>query len=254
MNSPSPAQPESETKRILSESLLRELNGVADNLFTFGANRVFNENLLRKNIEMNPFQVDFVAFRNDPKIKEKYLARVRAHRAADQIIKGKYWEDGRGCAVGCTVHSDSHTAYEKELGIPRILARLEDGIFEGLPNGKALAWPEAFLEAIPVGADLSLVWPKFAVWLLGDPNEGVIRFAKTERTKKAIQATVDAYQLVIEGTAESVDWGKLRAAAYADAAADAAADDAAYAATAKSKARVRQSEKLLELLSVTEGK
>ena len=197
---------------------------------------------------MNPFHVDFVAFHNDPKVKEKYLDRVRAHRAADEIIKGKYWKNGKGCAIGCTIHSDSHAAYEKELGIPRILARLEDGIFENLPNGKAMVWPEAFLEATPVGVNLSLVWPKFAVWLLGDPKEGVIRFAKTERTKKSIRAIADAYQLVIEGKAESVDWRKLRAAAYA------AADDAAAATTAKSKARVRQSEKLLELLSEAEGR
>lgn len=173
---------------------------------------------------MNPFHVDFVAFHNDPKVKEKYLDRVRAHRAADEIIKGKYWKNGKGCAIGCTIHSDSHAAYEKELGIPRILARLEDGIFENLPNGKAMVWPEAFLEATPVGVNLSLVWPKFAVWLLGDPKEGVIRFAKTERTKKSIRAIADAYQLVIEGKAESVDWRKLRAAAYA-------ADDAAAART-----------------------
>jgi hypothetical protein len=43
-------------------------------------------------------------------IKKKYVARVRGHRLADQIVKGKYWENGKGCAVGCTVHSASHAA------------------------------------------------------------------------------------------------------------------------------------------------
>ena len=61
------------------------------------------------------------AFHNNPAIKEKYLARVRAHAAADEIIKGQYWQNGRGCAVGCTIHSSSHKAYEDELGIPRFL-------------------------------------------------------------------------------------------------------------------------------------
>lgn len=88
------------------------------------------------------------AFHNDPAIKGKYLARVRMHREADQLVKGQYWENGKGCAVGCTVHSSSHADYETELGIPRKLARIEDGIFEGLPNGQALSWPERFLDLL----------------------------------------------------------------------------------------------------------
>ena len=104
------------------------------------------------------------AFHNDPAIKEKYLSRVREHALADEIIKGVYWEKGRGCAVGCTIHSSNHKAYEDELGIPMILARLEDGIFECLPLDRAKLWPEQFLNIIKVGADLSNVWPKFADW------------------------------------------------------------------------------------------
>ena len=57
------------------------------------------------------------AFHNDLKIKEKYLSRVRAHALADEIVKGKYWEGGKGCAVGCTIHGSQHKNYEKELGI-----------------------------------------------------------------------------------------------------------------------------------------
>jgi hypothetical protein len=63
-----------------------------------------------------------IAFHGDPAIKAFYLGRVRAHRKADEIRHGFYWQGGKGCAVGCTLHSNSHTAYEDELGIPRILA------------------------------------------------------------------------------------------------------------------------------------
>ena len=52
------------------------------------------------------------AFHNDPSIKEKYLTRVQAHYKADEIIQGKYWENGKGCAVGCTIHSSDHKNYE----------------------------------------------------------------------------------------------------------------------------------------------
>lgn len=102
-----------------------------------------------------------LAFHGDPAIKETYLARVRAHREADQLAQGHgYWHSGRGCAVGCTIHGDDHGAYERELGIPAILAFIEDNVFEQLPGDLARAWPENFLAAVPVGADLSLVAPR----------------------------------------------------------------------------------------------
>lgn len=67
-------------------------------------------------------QTTLIAYHGDPAIKAKYLTRIQAHEAADEIIHGKYWENGKGCAVGCTVHSNSHAAFETELGIPRMLA------------------------------------------------------------------------------------------------------------------------------------
>ena len=211
-----------------------------------------------------------LAYHNDAAIKAQYLARVKAHETADEIIHGRYWEHGKGCAVGCTIHSDSHAAYETELGVPRILARLEDRIFEGMVNGESKTFPRRFLEAIPVGADLSLVWPKFAVWLLTDPKDGVIHFTKKDSKQWiAINRVADLYR-------ELKDWDKRDKAAFKAAAADAdAAYAAAYAAAAAAAAAAayaaqillnpkadadaaadarraaykRQSEKLLELLA-----
>ena len=102
-----------------------------------------------------------LAFHNDQAIKDKYVYRVLMHQKADQIVKGIYWQrtgrgnEGRGCAVGCTLHSGNHNTYETELGIPEVLAHLQDAIFEGLPIERAKEFPLQFLRAIPVGADLS---------------------------------------------------------------------------------------------------
>lgn len=174
------------------------------------------------------------AFHGKQEIKDFYLARVRAHRLADELIHGKYWENGKGCAVGCTIHSNKHAAYETELGIPQVLAKLEDGIFESLPNGISLTWPERFLETINPGADLQLVWPKFAVWLLIDKKYGVLQFARTDESKKVIIDVANTYQSVIDGNKEEINWQRLRNAAYASAYAFAANadyyDSAAYAA------------------------
>lgn len=132
-------------------------------------------------------------------VKNKYLDRLKAHYAADEIIKGRYWENGKGCAVGCTIHSGKHADYETELGIPRFLARLEDGIFEGLPNSEAKEFPIKFLSAIPVGVDLSLVFYRFMHWLLADPTDGVIKFAKTDRQKNAISGVSNLFERKING-------------------------------------------------------
>jgi hypothetical protein len=107
-----------------------------------------------------------LSYHSDPAIKARYLARVEGHAAADEIIKGQYWETGKGCAVGCTVHGASHADFERELGIPQMLAWLEDVIFEGLPNRAAKTWPERFLSSIEPGADLSPVGWQLLHWLL----------------------------------------------------------------------------------------
>ena len=178
-----------------------------------------------------------IAFHGDPKIKQKYVDRVRAHSEADEIIKGRYWENGKGCAVGCTLHSGDHSSYEDELGLPRIIARLEDRIFEGMSNEKAKEFPLKFLEAVPVGADTSMVFHKFMHWLLVDKDNGVIKFTENEKAKQAIQSVADTFKRTINGEIVSHgEWLEVRnaanaAASAANAAASAAVDaaNAAYA-------------------------
>ncbi len=199
------------------------------------------------------------AYHGDPAIKAKYLARVRAHAAADEIVQGITWGDGKGCAVGCTLHDYRHESYETELGVPIILARLEDRFFEGMKPADAQPWPARFLEAIPVGADLSMVWPKFAHWMLVDEKDGVIRFAKTDRTRDAILNVGALFARLIAGDsvsqkdwradadAAAAAWRADAAAWRADAAAAWRAADAADAA--RHKTYKRMAEKLAELMA-----
>ncbi len=181
----------------------------------------------------------------------------------DEIAQGSYKGEKNGklqlCAVGCALHSlnvirgkslecGSHQSFETELGIPRIIARLEDGIFEGLKFDEAKTFPYEFIEAVPVGVDLSLVWLKFLHWLLVDEEHGVIKFIKNEDWKKAVLEVATLYQRKINGEdvkpnewleARENAWKVRRAADAAYAAADAAA---------RQKARSIQKEKLLQLI------
>ena len=141
-----------------------------------------------------------LAFHNDPAIKKFYTDRVDAHRAADEIRHGVYWEHGKGCAVGCTIHSGYHMCYEREIGFPLILAYVEDGIFEALGPPYDKNWPCDFLEAAPVGADLSLVWPHFFLQLATDMKYGMLQYVqekKFERQKAAINAAIHIYTMWI---------------------------------------------------------
>jgi hypothetical protein len=140
----------------------------------------------------------------DPKVREKYIDRVQAHAVADEIVQGKYWENGKGCAVGCTVQTgDSpHEAMETELGIPRELAWLEDTIFEGLSNGEAKAFPLRFLKAINTGADLSLITAKFMVWQFDDDKYGMKNIPEVKADTEMMgfcEEVVALYKRVIAG-------------------------------------------------------
>ena len=169
-----------------------------------------------------------LAFHGKPEIKEMYLARVRAHALAEEVAHGFYWENGKGCAVGCTIHSGTHKNYETELGIPIMLARLEDRLFEGMSNGKSKEFPERFLSAIPVGADLLLVGWKFLHWLLTEELTG----RDHPKVKDVIKRCANVLVPLTKGLA--VDREEAIAArreAYFAATSSAATSTSAYAAS-----------------------
>jgi len=53
-----------------------------------------------------------IAYHGDPEVKAAILAQLKRHRAADEIVKGQYWCDGKGCAVGCTIYSGHHAEFD----------------------------------------------------------------------------------------------------------------------------------------------
>ena len=143
-----------------------------------------------------------LTFHGKQELKDERIAQVRAHRLADQLVKGQYWQDGKGCAVGCTIHSGDHRAYEIELGIPVELACLEDRFFENLSNGKAMMWPERFLQAIPVGVDLRAthINKRLVLAWLTDERRGLLPRIRNEETKKL---ALELVEFLKQGIAES---------------------------------------------------
>jgi hypothetical protein len=213
-----------------------------------------------------------IAFHGDPRIKAKYLRRIRAHRKADELVRGRGWDNGKGCAIGCTLNAYDHQAYETELGIPELIAHLEDSIFEGLPVAEAMEWPDKFLAAIPVGADLSNVIPQIVVWQFEDVKWGLQNTEEVKDSPKLRELCVDLVALyrrkldggiVMDCEWESIydrawagtwagagawAWARARARAWAGAGAWARARARAWAG-AEPKAYNALAEKLLQLVT-----
>jgi hypothetical protein len=207
-----------------------------------------------------------IAFHGDSKIKAEWISHAQAYRETDYSNKG--------ASFRFIFDKYSHAAYEDEMGIPRSLACLGGNFFQSLTYKESLQWPEQFLKAIPVGADLSMVWPQFAHWLLVDEKFGAIEYAESESAEMVIQAVADLYHEWIKTGVRprTTKWLKVR-----DDANDLADYDeiyasnvasyvtyidgmyAAYAANAvanaandtgdRKRVRLQQAKKLLELLS-----
>jgi hypothetical protein len=177
-----------------------------------------------------------LAYHNGPALKTAILSQLQAHHDADQIVKGRYWEDGKGCAVGCTIHSGDHAEYEVLFGIPIMLAWLEDTIFEGLPNDLAQTWPMRFMSAIRPGADLSRVGWKLLHFILegmlgqhGPEIDTVLRGSMT-----VLESPMNG--LEIDRSAAARAWSAAAAEEEAAAAAAEAAWSAAWSAAAAARA------------------
>jgi len=97
-------------------------------------------------------------------ILDQLIPLADAHQQADEYVSGTYWEQlnghGRGCAVGCTIHDavaigvlpagtqhDNHADIAEATGIPEMLWRLADHIFEELSDADRPGWTPRFLRA-----------------------------------------------------------------------------------------------------------
>ena len=202
------------------------------------------------------------SFHGDSEFKQKYIDRVVAHKNADAIVQGRYWEEGKGCAVGCTFElSDNvHEAGAKEWDVPEWLLRLEDTIFEGLPNDKAVNFPLQIIEAIPVGKSEDffnqIKW-KFSAFLLKENIDRVLDLDIEETLKKqiveSIRSVLNLYELALETSREWSESARSAAWSAADSASRSAAESASWSArsAAESAAYIRYRDELLKLLAET---
>ena len=203
-----------------------------------------------------------LAFHNKPELKNEAIAEIKAHITADQLVKGQYWEDGKGCFIGCAVKTrvgingkqhSWHEVFQERYNIDKRLAELFDALFEGVPNERAMHWPIEVYSAIQVGTDVSKVADEFQYWILTGEDSPLAFSFKEDAwgVWNAIKGVAALYAERLAGnepTAAAWDAARDAAGAAAGAAAWDAAGDAARAA-AGAAAYIKMADKLLELLA-----
>ena len=146
--------------------------------------------------------------------------QVAAHVAADSIAQGIYWDERskRGCFIGCLAHSNDPRINEQTYGLPVVVQRIAESIFESLPDDEAKAFFAALPDTVGCdGKDLSKVgWQFLAAELRALPKQIA-----------EIQVVIDPVIAGMDLLASGQEW------ADADAAADAAWAVAARAAAAR---------------------
>jgi hypothetical protein len=101
-------------------------------------------------------------------LKAEHVAHAEAHFAAEQLLSGTYGTEKNGkfygCSVGCFAHDiapdvedNRHEIVANHYALPEWLVRLQDSMFEGLPQEDRGTFHVELAKRIPLGADLTPV-------------------------------------------------------------------------------------------------
>ncbi|HEX2013533.1 MAG TPA: thioredoxin, partial [Roseateles sp.] len=166
------------------------------------------------------------AFYGDATLRETVAERVRGHIEADQIVS--YGATGPICdldahqfsLMGAALHSADTERFEGTLGVPAHVGRLAEVVHSLLMqevevNGSAQYHfrkpasnlPLEWLHAIPLGADLQSLTPRFIRWLLEDlSGPGYLYGAKADAwAVDAARKVAALHGRLAEGDAPSLE-------------------------------------------------
>ncbi len=104
---------------------------------------------------------NYIAYQSNPDLKLSCIHGMQQLIKANKLSQDQTWDV---------------KAYANAIQTPMVLAELIKSIFIHLPQDHAFNWAIKHLEAIPVGKDLSEVWPNFRTWLIWDPKDGLINY------------------------------------------------------------------------------
>jgi hypothetical protein len=186
-----------------------------------------------------------LSYHSDPSVKARHVEMAKAHLKMDMLRAGTYGEGNgksfKACSVGCFAHDinkkrdDKHAVVAEDAGWPEWLVRLNDTLFEGLPEDERNDFHVALREAVPVGVDLEPVRHKLAIRRLMRVRAIVEALPSADYISAVIAAINGVLRLHEAESGGNVctldDWSAARSAAWA------AARSAESAESAESAAR-----------------
>ncbi len=109
-----------------------------------------------------------LTYHNDNSIKAALSSAMAKHRRLDNLHQGATGDEGRGCSIACAGEAlcgdweaaYDHTMVGERIGMPEWAMQLVDHIFETVPSSEAGAFSQAWIDALPVGADTTLLASK----------------------------------------------------------------------------------------------
>ncbi len=161
------------------------------------------------------------AFHGDAAVQRVVIERLKRHWSTGRVAPFTniaYSEDGHCSAMGACIDSTDENEFVRQLGIPAGCGYLYDELLRhcgqhGIPESSfrsspfvladfAREYPSAWFLAIPLGADLGGLLPRFVAWLLHDLLDRDGDWAgQIDATVLAVGAQVSAlYDDVIAGS------------------------------------------------------
>jgi len=152
---------------------------------------------------------------------DRLRGEIARHIEANAVRGGHYWDGHTGCFIGCLAHSDDATVLTREYGLPEMLVRLCESVFERLPQSDRPIFFREVGEAVGEdGRDLTRVGWAF----LAD----TLRHLPDTETREVVQPVIAGMDRLAVGQY----WPDAAARAATARAAVAAARAAAWAARA----------------------
>jgi hypothetical protein len=146
------------------------------------------------------------SFHNDPAVKAEIARRLQAHRAGDVSSPAARMADDPNLSV-----------FQQRLGIPKAFGGLIDTIAASLGTAaRATQFAEDWLGAAPVGSDLHGVAHAVLLWLLTDPEHGLVRHATSDAERQMIDRVAALHRRSRSGeVVDARQWRDARTAAMA---------------------------------------
>ena len=108
--------------------------------------------------------------------KAKLVEGLKHHHHLDQIQQGDWFDPdtNKGCHIGCCgdvfnlpPQQDNFTQLAQVLDVPEWFLRLQEKIFEGLPQSQAKQFSLDVVQAIPTDYDLNQIRPALEISRMG---------------------------------------------------------------------------------------